>query len=241
MLREAQRERAGAGDPASISGRSVRPGSPAPPPWPSAGPSDSWFNSAPVAGYPGAASPGTSELALSDLLGRLPDAFIVIDRVGTLRHVNRAFLDLVQVGAESMVIGQRLSRWLSAPGADLPMLLSIMRRHGSVRLFSTVVLGELGRRRRSRSPPPMAPPGLRTISRSSARYRPTPGDARRDHQPARGPWQASWSAGESRPRRAHQGHARPRRALLHHGGLGSGRRQSHGCRRAARPQPPEPL
>ena len=99
---------------------------------------------APAAGHPRAAIPGASELALSDLLGRLPDAFIVIDRVGTLRHVNRAFLDLVQVGAESMVIGQRLSRWLSAPGADLPMLLSIMRRHGSVRLFSTLVHGELG-------------------------------------------------------------------------------------------------
>jgi transcriptional regulator PpsR len=100
---------------------------------------------APSAGYPGAAaSAGTGELALSDLLGRLPDAFIVIDRSGTLRHVNRAFLELVQVGAESMVIGQRLSRWFSAPGAELPMLLSIMRRHGSVRLFSTVIHGELG-------------------------------------------------------------------------------------------------
>jgi transcriptional regulator PpsR len=64
--------------------------------------------------------------------------------VGRLRHANRAFLELVQVGAESRVIGQMLNRWLSAPGADLPMLLSILRRHGSVRLFSTVIHGELG-------------------------------------------------------------------------------------------------
>jgi PAS domain-containing protein len=68
----------------------------------------------------------------------------VIDRVGTLRHANRAFLDLVQLGSEGMVIGQRLTRWFSAPGADLPMLLSLLRRHGSVRLFSTVIHGELG-------------------------------------------------------------------------------------------------
>ena len=43
-----------------------------------------------------------------------------------------------------MVVGQRLTRWLSAPGADLSMLLSLLRRHGSVRLFSTVIHGELG-------------------------------------------------------------------------------------------------
>ena len=53
---------------------------------------------APATGYPGASDATASELALSDLLGRLPDAFIVIDRAGTLRHANRAFLDLVQVG-----------------------------------------------------------------------------------------------------------------------------------------------
>lgn len=99
---------------------------------------------APATGYPGASDATASELALSDLLGRLPDAFIVIDRAGTLRHANRAFFDLVQVGSEGMVVGQRLTRWLSAPGADLSMLLSLLRRHGSVRLFSTVIHGELG-------------------------------------------------------------------------------------------------
>jgi transcriptional regulator PpsR len=99
---------------------------------------------APAEGYAGTTGANTSELALSDLLGRLPDAFIVIDRTGTLRHANHAFLDLVQLSSETMVIGQGLGRWLSAPGADLQMLLSILRRNGSVRLFSTVIHGELG-------------------------------------------------------------------------------------------------
>lgn len=99
---------------------------------------------APASGYLGTVGSLPSDVALSDLLGRLPDAFIVIDRLGMLRHVNRAFLDLVQVASEGMVIGQPLTRWFSAPGADLPMLLSILRRHGTVRLFSTVIHGELG-------------------------------------------------------------------------------------------------
>jgi transcriptional regulator PpsR len=99
---------------------------------------------APATGDVGTSALPTSDVSLSDLLGRLPDAFIVIDRMGLVQHVNRAFLDLVQVGSEGTVIGQQLTRWFSAPGADLPMLLSILRRHGSVRLFSTVIHGELG-------------------------------------------------------------------------------------------------
>jgi len=42
------------------------------------------------------------------------------------------------------VLGERLSRWLSRPGADLTVLTSNLNRHGSVRLFSTAVHGELG-------------------------------------------------------------------------------------------------
>jgi transcriptional regulator PpsR len=99
---------------------------------------------APSDGHTVSQSLPTDDLALSDLLGALPDAFVVIDRGGLVRHVNRAFLDLVQLGAESAAVGQKLGRWFSSPGADLPMLLSIMRRHGSARLFSTVIHGELG-------------------------------------------------------------------------------------------------
>jgi transcriptional regulator PpsR len=82
--------------------------------------------------------------ALDEFVDRLPDAFAVIDRDGIIRRGNRAFLDLVQVGAEGAVLGERLSRWLSRPGADVSVLLANLHRHGSVRLFATSVQGELG-------------------------------------------------------------------------------------------------
>ena len=83
-------------------------------------------------------------VSFDDFIDRLPDAFVVIDRGGVVRRVNRAFLDLVQAGAEGAVINERLGRWLSQPGADLSVLMTILNRHGSVRLFATRVHGELG-------------------------------------------------------------------------------------------------
>ena len=83
-------------------------------------------------------------IALDEFVDRLPDAFVVVNRDGTIRRANRAFLDLAQVGAEGAVLGERLGRWLSRPGADLSALLSNLQRHGSVRLFATSIQGELG-------------------------------------------------------------------------------------------------
>jgi transcriptional regulator PpsR len=80
--------------------------------------------------------------SLDDFIDRLPDAFVVTDRDGVIRRTNRAFLDLVQVGSENMVLGERLSRWLSRPGADMTVLLASLSRHGAVRLFSTGLRGD---------------------------------------------------------------------------------------------------
>jgi transcriptional regulator PpsR len=82
--------------------------------------------------------------ALDEFVDRLPDAFAVIDRDGVIRRANRAFLDLVQVGAEGAVLGERMGRWLSRPGADLTVLMANLHRYGSVRMFATAVHGELG-------------------------------------------------------------------------------------------------
>ncbi len=87
---------------------------------------------------------GPTSTALDEFVDRLPDAFAVIDRDGVIRRANRAFLELVQVGVEGAVLGERLGRWLSRPGADLTVLLANLHRHGSVRLFATSVQGELG-------------------------------------------------------------------------------------------------
>jgi transcriptional regulator PpsR len=88
--------------------------------------------------------PGQVPTPLEDFIDRLPEAFVVIDRDGTVRKANRAFLDLVQISSESRVLGEQLSRWLSHPGADMTVLLANIGRHGSVRLFSTGLQGEFG-------------------------------------------------------------------------------------------------
>lgn len=78
------------------------------------------------------------------LLERSPDGFVVLDPTGRILRANRAFLHLVQLGDEQSVTGERLERWLGRPGADMTVLLTSISRHGSIRLFSTTLHGELG-------------------------------------------------------------------------------------------------
>jgi len=78
------------------------------------------------------------------LVKKAPDAVVMTDGAGKIVKTNRAFLDLAQVGAESAVEGEQLSRWLGRPGADMRVLLGSVAQHGSVRLFATTVQGELG-------------------------------------------------------------------------------------------------
>ena len=91
-----------------------------------------------------AAADRAEPIALTTLMERMPDGFVVLDRDGVVRRANRAFLDLVQAGADGAVLGESLQRWLGAPGADLAVLLANVRKHGEVRAFPTAIHGELG-------------------------------------------------------------------------------------------------
>ncbi|MBV9115898.1 MAG: transcriptional regulator PpsR [Acetobacteraceae bacterium] len=92
----------------------------------------------------GAGSARTGQFSLHTLIERLPDGFVILDRSGTIRRANHAFLDLVQLGAEGAVIGEPLGRWLSRPGADAAVLLAALNRHGAARMFRTTIDGDLG-------------------------------------------------------------------------------------------------
>ena len=81
---------------------------------------------------------------VEDLVEGGPDGFVAIDPQGMVLRANRAFVELVQMGSESAVLGEPLGRWLGRPGADLSVLLANLSRLGSVRLFSTALHGELG-------------------------------------------------------------------------------------------------
>ncbi len=97
---------------------------------------------APVGGA--TVTPPVEPLAVERLVGRLPDGFVVVDGEGLIVWANDTFLDLAQIGAAQAAIGQPLGRWLGRPGADLPVLLSALRRYGMVRRFETTLTGLLG-------------------------------------------------------------------------------------------------
>jgi transcriptional regulator PpsR len=82
--------------------------------------------------------------SVDNLLQRMPDGFVVIDREGVARQANHTFLDLVQAGVESAVIGQNLKRWLSRPGTGIRVIMNLVERHGAVRAMRTTLDGELG-------------------------------------------------------------------------------------------------
>ncbi len=96
----------------------------------------------PIGKAAGGAAP--EHQTLSDLLDRIPDALAIIDESGAITRANRAFTELVEIGSTDAVIDENLGRWLSRPGADLNVLISNIQRHGTVRLLSTTVQGELG-------------------------------------------------------------------------------------------------
>ena len=81
---------------------------------------------------------------MDDMIERLPEGFVGLDRQGVIRRANRAFLDMAEVGAEAAVVGKPMDRWLSRPGASLAVLLANLHRHGTVRRFATTIDGELG-------------------------------------------------------------------------------------------------
>ena len=87
---------------------------------------------------------GQDTISIEDLIERSPDAFIVLDSEGVIRRANRGFLDLVEAGTKGSVVGERLTRWLWRPGADLAVLLANVERHGVVRMFTTTIQGDLG-------------------------------------------------------------------------------------------------
>ncbi|MFZ4688943.1 MAG: transcriptional regulator PpsR [Polymorphobacter sp.] len=82
-----------------------------------------------------------AERTLSEVLERMPDAFVLTDAAFAILASNGAFLDLVQQARSSDVRGEPLARFIGRPGIDLGLLEQQLRDHGAVRNFSTVAHG----------------------------------------------------------------------------------------------------
>jgi transcriptional regulator PpsR len=89
-------------------------------------------------------SPARGRPMVLDLLAQAPDAFVVTTPDGDILSANRAFLDLIEVGEEAHVLNRPIGEWLGRPGADVPMLLSMLKKHGALRLVATAARGQLG-------------------------------------------------------------------------------------------------
>ena len=78
------------------------------------------------------------------LVEAIPEAFVVVDTDRQVVTANAAFLDLVQVTNLVQVRGEPVERWIGRQGAEVDVLFSTLRTHGTVRHFSTVARGEFG-------------------------------------------------------------------------------------------------
>jgi transcriptional regulator PpsR len=85
-----------------------------------------------------------ASLALETFVQRLPEGFAILDRDGVVRLANHTFLDLVQAGVESAVIGKNAKLWFTRPGTGVRVILDLVEQHGTVRSLRTTLEGELG-------------------------------------------------------------------------------------------------
>jgi transcriptional regulator PpsR len=94
-----------------------------------------------LAGTPTAAG---VEALLQSYVSNARDGLVFTDPHGRIVSVNRAFANLAQLSAEEQARGAMLDRWLGRTGVEMGVLISNLRQHGSVGLFSTSLRGELG-------------------------------------------------------------------------------------------------
>lgn len=79
---------------------------------------------------------------LAAVIDRLPDGIALTDQDGRIVAVNRAFLDMAQLGNEKQARGEFLENWIGLPGVDMVVLLANLRERGTVRLFKTTMRDE---------------------------------------------------------------------------------------------------
>jgi len=99
----------------------------------------------------GFSTEASKEIGLSDYermllicIEQSPDGLVVTDVRGRVILANPAFIDMAQLASEEQARGTSLERWVGRPGIDFNILMASLRGHGRVRLFATILQGELG-------------------------------------------------------------------------------------------------
>ena len=81
---------------------------------------------------------------LGDVLERMPDAFVLVDRELKVLTANAAFVELAEMPSADRVVGNPVGTWLARPGRDLELIVGQLRDHGSIRNVATIVRGAAG-------------------------------------------------------------------------------------------------
>lgn len=84
------------------------------------------------------------DATLAEIVERMPDSFVLVDRDLNVLTANASFLELTEMPSVDRVIGARLGVWLGRPGIDLELIVGQLREHGSVRNVSTILRGSAG-------------------------------------------------------------------------------------------------
>jgi len=78
------------------------------------------------------------------LIERSPDAFVVTDLDGHILEANRSFLDVAELASLEQARGALISTFIGRPGADFPVFVTMLKKHGAVRLVATAARGSHG-------------------------------------------------------------------------------------------------
>ncbi|UFZ07692.1 transcriptional regulator PpsR [Bradyrhizobium ontarionense] len=98
----------------------------------------------PLTAQPAIAQRSDVSTQLVQFVESAPDGFVITDMEGRLLHANATFLQLAQVENLHQILGETIDRWIGKSAIDFSIMLSNLRQHGSVKLFSSVVRGEHG-------------------------------------------------------------------------------------------------
>jgi transcriptional regulator PpsR len=90
-------------------------------------------------------SPALSEsTSILEAVRQLSDGIVTTDAKGLILSANPAFVEMIQVAHAGQLIGEPLSRWLGRAHTDLTVLINSLAQGGSIRLFSTRLVGASG-------------------------------------------------------------------------------------------------
>ena len=89
----------------------------------------------------GEAAPAALPDAWSEVVARMPDAFVITDRQLVVQAANTAFLELAQLPTLDRAKGARLDNWVGRPGVDVDLIAGQLREHGAVRNVASVLRG----------------------------------------------------------------------------------------------------